>query len=93
MLDAPCVDSVACDSPDHPVAEIPGWDVVEQFDRFTLYAPAEGQAGRAGAIEALEALAAAYGPGYAQVNEEAAERLRESAGVTVTRPAARRTPA
>ena len=40
-------------------------------------APTDGQTGRAGAIEALEALADAYGPGYAEVNEQAAERLRE----------------
>jgi len=78
VLDAPCVDSVACDSPDHPIDEIAGWDVAERFDWFTLYAPADGQAGRGGAIEALEALARAYGPGYAQVNEDAAERLRAS---------------
>lgn len=76
VLDAPCVDSVACDSPDHPIGEVIGWEVAERFDWFTLYAPTDGQAGRAGAIEALEALADAYGPGYARVNEQAADRLR-----------------
>lgn len=76
VLDAPCVDSVACDSPDHPIGEIAGWEVVERFDLFQLYAPTDGQAGRDGVIEALEALADAYGPGYAEVNLEAAERLR-----------------
>ena len=78
VLDAPCVDSVACDSPDHPIGEIIGWDVAERSDWFTLYAPAEGQAGRNGAIEALDALAGAYGPGYARVNAQAAKRLRAS---------------
>lgn len=80
VLDAPCVDSVACDSPDHPIGEVAGWDVVERFDWFTLYAPAAGQSGREGAIEALEALADAYGPGYAEVNEGAADRLRSADG-------------
>ena len=78
VLDAPCVDCVVCDSPDHPIGEIDGWDVAARFDWFTLYAPAEGQAGREGAIEAMEALAEAYGPGYAEVNVQAAERLRAS---------------
>lgn len=76
VLEAPCVDSVACDSPGHPIGEVTGWEVTQRFDWFTLYAPADGQAGRAGVIEALEALADAYGPGYAQVNEQAAARLR-----------------
>lgn len=76
VLDAPCVDSVACDSPDHPIGAVAGWRVAERYDLFTLYEPVEGQAGRAGAVEALEALADAYGPGYAQLNEEAAERLQ-----------------
>lgn len=78
VLDAPCVDSVACDSPDHPIGEIAGWEVTERYDWFTLYEPADGQAGRTGAIEALEALADAYGPGWAEVNEQAAQRLRSS---------------
>lgn len=76
VLDAPCVDSVACDSPDHPIGAVAGWEVTERYDHFTLYAPAAGQAGRAGVIEALTALADAYGPGYARVNEAAADRLR-----------------
>jgi hypothetical protein len=80
VLDAPCVDSVACDSPDHEVGDVDGWEVAQRYDRYTLYAPTDGQAGRDGAIEALEALAHAYGAGYARVNEQAAERLRESAG-------------
>ena len=79
VLDAPCVDSVACDSPDRPIGDVAGWEVAERFDWFTLYAPADGQAGRDGAIEAQEALASAYGPGYSRVNESAAERLRASA--------------
>lgn len=80
VLDAPCVDSVACDSPDHPIGEVVGWDVAERHGLFTLYEPTEGQAGREGAIEALDALADAYGPGYARVNELAAKALRAAAG-------------
>ncbi len=76
VLDAPCVDSVACDSPDHPIGEVAGWEVTERHDLFTLYEPVDGQAGRAGTIEALEALADAYGPGWSDVNEQAADRLR-----------------
>lgn len=79
VLDAPCVDSVACDSPDLPVGPVEGWEVAERFDRYTLYAPAEGQSGRAGAIAALESLAAAYGPEVGALNREAADELREAA--------------
>ena len=80
VLDAPCVDSVACDSPDHEIGDVEGWEVARRYDLYTLYAPADGQAGRDGAIEALEALTGAYGPGYAKVNEQAAERLRGAGG-------------
>ena len=79
VLDAPCVDSVACDSPDHPIGEVAGWEVTERHDLFTLYEPVDGQAGRAGTIEALEALADAYGPGWSEVNEQAADRRAMSA--------------
>lgn len=76
ILDAPCVNSVACDSPELEIGVIKGWEVADRFDRFTLYRPVAGQSGRAGAIKALKTPARAHGPGYNRVNRRAADRLR-----------------
>jgi hypothetical protein len=54
--------------------KIPGWKIIYEHDRFTLYGPAEGQSGRAGAVEALERSGEALGPelGYLQTYAAAA---------------------
>lgn len=81
LLDSTCVNSVACDStPVEWSGDVAGWEAVDRFDRFTLYAPVDGQAGREGAIEALTALAEAYGPEYGVPDAAAAARLLVAAG-------------
>jgi hypothetical protein len=76
ILDSECASSVVCDMPELQWdRQVPGFEVVEKFDRFTLYAPTEGQEGRAGMKNALTALTDAYGPRYGTVDTYAAAQL------------------
>ncbi|MGH3813192.1 MAG: ArnT family glycosyltransferase [Pseudonocardiaceae bacterium] len=61
---------------------VPGWRVVEQFDRFTLYEPVNGQSGRVGAIEGLRALGSILGPELGYTETFAAASLLELRGRT-----------
>jgi hypothetical protein len=88
LLDSECATSVVCDMP-HRVwrqQQVPGYEVVRRFDRFTLYAPTEGQRGRSGVMRALPALRTAYGFRWAGDDVGAQARLMRRAG---DRPAAR----
>jgi hypothetical protein len=74
VLDSQC-GTVVCDfAPQQWNHDVPGWRVESRFDRFTLYAPEEGQSGRQGAVKALLAFATAFGPnlGYPETFSAAA---------------------
>jgi hypothetical protein len=75
VLDSQC-GTVVCDfPPEQWNRDVPGWRVESRFDRFTLYAPEEGQDGRRGAIKALLDFAKAFGPnlGYPETFAAAAQ--------------------
>lgn len=81
LLDSTCASSVVCDMPRIDWSgQVPGFEVVRRFDRFTLYAPTEGQRGTAGATQALGQLAEAYGGNAAEVDVLAQARLLKRAG-------------
>ena len=83
LMDSECVSTVACDGERVEWGgQVDGFEEVERFDRFTLYAPTEGQTGRQGLIDSLIALSEAYGPRYGVRNLIAAARLLHDDGRT-----------
>ena len=81
ILDSECASSVVCDMPHRDwKEEVPGFRAVKRFDRFTLYAPVEGQRGAQGTIDALSRLSEAYGPTMATLDTYAEAWLLKSTG-------------
>jgi hypothetical protein len=81
ILDSECAPSVACDMAHHDWGyEVPGYRLVDRFDRFRLYEPVEGQAGVEGAKTALRAMTEAYGLPLASDNVWAEARLLKREG-------------
>lgn len=64
--------------------EVPGWQLVRQLERFTLYEPAQEQSGRSGVIEAMRAFGETLGPelGYTETFTAAALLQREGDSAT-----------
>jgi hypothetical protein len=83
LLDSQCATSVVCDMPKAQWSgRVDGYRVMKRFDRFTLYAPTDGQRRAAGAVQALGALASAYGDGYNLSNVYAEGQLLAQHGHT-----------
>jgi hypothetical protein len=59
---------------------VPGWRLVATTDRFSLYAPADGQRGPTGAVAGLTALGRALGPALGFRETFAAAALLVTAG-------------
>lgn len=84
VLDSECANSVVCDMEPVPWAaadhEVAGFEVLDRFDRFTLYAPGRGQRGVPGLIDGLRALREAYGPLYSTAVARAEAQLLAEQG-------------
>ncbi len=81
ILDGECAQTVVCDDqPRRWNKDVDGWEVAARFDRFTLYAPLEGQSGPEGTIQALRSLGRSFGPDLGYIERFAAAWVLQREG-------------